>query len=191
MKNKQILISALILIIIVVVAIVAYGQKGKSENVLTTDTDIVNATSTDPAKLVYTNSASRFSLEYPKEALFSVKKVKKDGDTLDVITLKLNDVEFMLVPNLKSAKDVEDEIVAYTGILFENPKQLQNSKVVIGNFTGFKSVLSSTSLRYTLYNKRDDGRYLILRDEITLPTAVAREKAEGVFEEILKSVKVY
>ncbi len=190
MKNKRTLILSLILAIIIILAIVHYSNNDTSRSTLSDDMDASIATSTDPSKLVYSNFDSRFSFEYPKEVSLSTRKVTKDGDTLDVITLKSGEIELTIVPNIKTAKAAEDELVVYSGVLFENPKQLQNSKIVVGDFTGFKSVLSATSLRYTAYKKRDDGQYLILRNEITLPEAAQREKAEGIFEAILKSVKV-
>jgi hypothetical protein len=113
-----------------------------------------------------------------------------DPEPVDVTYFAADGARIIFMPFRHTADEVAAEREFYDGVLFKDQNAVGNSKVSMSGFDGYKSLVSFTDARYTLYKRFDGGEYLVARTEINASSTDALLRGESILSEMLETVEV-
>ncbi len=139
-------------------------------------------------ELVYNNKDMGFKFKYPND--FTMDEIPAKGDPKQSIILALysDRSKIIIVPSVQSPEFVESEKKFYNDILFKVDGQINNSKIEVNRFRGFKSMSGTEQLMITLYTEIDSKRSFVLRTEITASSTEDLIRSESNLNSIINSI---
>lgn len=139
----------------------------------------------------YSNQDMGLSFSYPSGFNITASSSPEKYAIVDLFSGDMTE-HALLVFIVKDHQGVENDRKFYESMLFRDPGQLaQNSRVAIGDLSGFKALISPEQSRYTVYKSIEGKPSLIVRSEITASSSDKLLSLDGVFSDIIKSVKFY
>lgn len=141
---------------------------------------------------LYSNEALGLNFEYPGRFTVLQQFPAGASSTAPIaIVLSADDGQIVVAPSLVSMAEGQKDVLRNETTLFQDASgRMRNSKITLGQFTGFKSLVDFNNSRYILYLPAGTDHTLELKIDTSAKTPDSLLSIEEILRSILMTAKI-